>query len=54
MPVNVLNLPGLKILDFKETGHDHHIRAEPAATLKLRVNSMGSMGSPISLPPARE
>lgn len=35
MPVNVLNLPGLKVIDFKETGHDYHVRAEPAATLKL-------------------
>jgi len=23
MPVNVLNLPGLKILDLKETHHDY-------------------------------
>ncbi len=27
MPVNILNLSSLKILDFKETGHDYHADA---------------------------
>jgi transposase len=35
MPVNILNLPGLKVLDFKETDAEYHIRAEPAAISRL-------------------
>jgi hypothetical protein len=30
MPVNFLNLPGLKVLDFKETPTEYHLRAQPA------------------------
>jgi hypothetical protein len=33
MPVNILNLPGLKVLDFKETDAEYHIKAEPAAAV---------------------
>lgn len=35
MPVNVLNLPGLRVLDFKETDTDYHVRAEPTIVSKL-------------------
>jgi hypothetical protein len=27
MPVNILNLAGLNVLDFKETATDYHVRA---------------------------
>jgi len=36
MPVNILNLPGLKVLDFKDTDAEYHIKAEPAAISRLR------------------
>lgn len=29
MPVNILNLPGLNVLDFKETDDEYHIKASP-------------------------
>ena len=35
MPVNFLNLPGLRVLDFKETDTECHVRAEPAAISRL-------------------
>ncbi len=35
MHVNILNLPGLRVLDFKETGTEYHVKAEPAAISKL-------------------
>jgi len=35
MPVNILNLHGLNVLDFKETDTEYHIRAEPAAISRL-------------------
>jgi transposase len=35
MPVNLLNLPGLNVLDFKETETDYHVRAEPAVVSRL-------------------
>ncbi|MHB8951274.1 MAG: transposase family protein, partial [Rhodoferax sp.] len=35
MPVNVLNLPGLRVLDFKETDTDYHVKAEPTIVSKL-------------------
>lgn len=35
MPVNILNLPGLIVLDFKQTDTEYHIRAEPAAISRL-------------------
>ena len=31
MPVNILNLPGLRVLDFKETEREYHTKTEPAA-----------------------
>lgn len=35
MPVNILNLPGLTVLDFKETDAEYHVRAEPSAISRL-------------------
>lgn len=35
MPVNVLNLPGLRVLDFKETDTDYHVKAKPTIVSKL-------------------
>lgn len=35
VPVNVLNLPGLRVLDFKETDTDYHVKAEPTIVSKL-------------------
>ncbi|MDA8257268.1 MAG: hypothetical protein M0Z99_16845 [Betaproteobacteria bacterium] len=28
MPVNILNLPGFTVLDFKEPDTEYHVRAE--------------------------
>ena len=35
MLVNVLNLPGLRVRDFKETVSDYHVKAEPTIVSKL-------------------
>lgn len=35
MPVNFLNLPGLNVLDFKETETDNHVRAEPRVISRM-------------------
>jgi transposase len=35
MPVNILNLPGLHVLDFKETDTEYHVRAEPSVIPRL-------------------
>lgn len=35
MTVNILNMPGLNVLDFKETVDEYHIKAEPAAISRL-------------------
>ncbi len=35
MPVNILNLPGLNVLDFKETDAEYHVRAEPVVISRL-------------------
>ena len=35
MPVNILNLAGLTVLDFKETDTDYHVQAEPAVISRL-------------------
>jgi len=35
MPVNILNLSGLTVLDFKETDADYHVQAEPAVISRL-------------------
>lgn len=35
MPVNILNLPGLNVLDFKETDTEYHVRAEPTVISRL-------------------
>lgn len=35
MPVNILNLPGLRVLDFKETETEYHVKAEPTVTSRL-------------------
>jgi transposase len=35
MPVNILNLPGLNVLDFKETATEYHVKAEPVAISRL-------------------
>jgi hypothetical protein len=31
MPVNFLNLPGLDVVDFRETATEYHVRAKPKA-----------------------
>ena len=31
MPVNILNLPGLDVVDFRETDTEYHVRATPKA-----------------------
>ena len=31
MPVNILNLPGLDVVDFRETATEYHVRARPKA-----------------------
>jgi len=35
MPVNILHLPGLQVVGFKETDTEYHVRAEPAAISRL-------------------
>ena len=35
MPVNILNLSGLRVLDFKENEREYHIKAEPVAVARL-------------------
>ncbi len=35
MPVNILNLSGLHVLDFKESEREYHIKAEPVAVARL-------------------
>jgi hypothetical protein len=35
MPVNILNLSGLTVLDFKETDTDHHVQAGPTVISRL-------------------
>lgn len=35
MPVNILNLSGLQVLDFKENEREYHIKAEPVAVSRL-------------------
>ncbi len=35
MPVNVLNLPGLDVVDFRETSTEYHVRAKPKAISRL-------------------
>jgi hypothetical protein len=35
MPVNILNLPGLRVSDFKETDTEYHVRAEPAVISRV-------------------
>lgn len=42
MPVNILNLPGLRVSDFKETEAEYHVRAEPATILRLCPHCGGS------------
>lgn len=29
MPVNILNLPGLAVVDFREPATEYHVRAKP-------------------------
>lgn len=35
MPVNFLNLPGLEVVDFKETEAEYHVRATPRTVSRL-------------------
>lgn len=35
MPVNFLNLPGLEVIDFKETEAEYHVRATPRTVSRL-------------------
>jgi hypothetical protein len=32
MPVNILNLPGLEVVDFRETATEYHVRADTLDT----------------------
>ena len=34
MPVNILNLPGLTVLDFKETDVEYHVKASPIEIIR--------------------
>ena len=38
MPVNILNLSGLTVLDFKETDTDYHVQAEPKVVSRMCPN----------------
>ena len=38
MPVNFLNLSGLKVLEFKETDTDYHVKAAPSTISRLCPN----------------
>ena len=35
MPVNILNLPGLGVVDFRQTATEYHVRAKPKAISRL-------------------
>ena len=35
MPVNILNLPGLEVVDFRETDAEYHVRATPKTISRL-------------------
>lgn len=35
MPVNILNLPGLDVVNFRETATEYHVRAKPKASSRL-------------------
>ncbi len=35
MPVNILNLAGLNVIDFKESETDYHVKAQPTVVSKL-------------------
>ena len=35
MPVNILNLSGLDVVDFRETDTEYHVRATPKAISRL-------------------
>lgn len=35
MPDNILNLSGLRVVDFKENEREYHIKAEPVAISRL-------------------
>ncbi len=35
MPVNILNLPGLDVVDFRETDTEYHVRATPKTISRL-------------------
>ena len=43
MPVNFLNLPGLDVVDFRETDTEYHVRATPKAISRL-CSSCGPSG----------
>ncbi len=42
MPVNILNLPGLNVLDFKETDDEYHVSAHLAFCHFFRGRQMKS------------
>ncbi len=42
MPVNVLNLTGLGVVDFRETATKYHVRAKPKA-ISRRYPGCGAM-----------
>lgn len=35
MPVNFLNLPGLEVVDFRETATEYHVRVKAKAISRL-------------------
>ena len=43
MPVNIQNLPGLSVLDFKETDTEYHVQAEPTVISRLCPTAGGPM-----------
>jgi len=49
MPVKVRNLPGLRLLDFKEADADYHVKAQSADVSK-RCPPVGAPMKPLLTP----
>lgn len=49
MPVNFLNLPGLDVVDFRETATDYHVRAKPKVVSR-QCPSCGPAGKVDTIP----
>ena len=41
MPVGILNLPGLRVLDFREPDREYHVKDEPIAHSKAEPRRFG-------------